>query len=485
MRGFLPAACALASVFVLTGFVFRTAAPDDVSNVQQPQDLSVTMSTAAAHPRLGLPAFVLPAGDPDLQRAAMATADVLWSDLDFEHDYYMISRTASADVPATDSIDALPYDRWTELGADRVIIGTVRRTPGGIQVDIRIVGVQGAAARKLLFSAQYSGAGCNLTNPRPCAHFMSDDIHKRTRALDGVARTKLAFTSDRDAERLVGRHLADAGAGKEIYISDYDGANQQRITANRSLNLGAMWSPDGRSLAYTSWTTGFPDVYISSLFEGRPPARPAAGTWDVQNQYASWSPDGTMLAFARFKNDDLDIWIVNRDGTGLRNLTNKPGAMDNVPTWSPSGKQIAFTSDRAGSNQIYVIGVDGVGLEKLTSGEHVDRPTWSPAQSNEIAYTVGPGPVHDICIVDVATKQVTRLTDGVGSNESPVFAPNGRHIVFTTTRWGGKEQIAIIDRTGRIQRQITSAGSNSSPSWSPAPDGHVTKSAGVSRSPRL
>jgi TolB protein len=470
MRRFLPVICALAGMAALGAS--SGSVPDDAvtSTVyQSPQDLVISLNSVAAHPKLGLPNFIVPAGDPELQQAATTVADVLWNDLDFENDYYMISRKSSATVPITDSVDALPYERWTELGADIVILGSARRAEGGFQVDIRIIGVKGRAAKQQIFGAKYSGAGCSLKNPRSCAHFMSDDIHKQTRALDGVARTKLVFTSDRDAERLVGRQLQNPGPAHEIYISDYDGANQQRITANRSINLGASWSPDGQSLAYTSYVSGFQDIYISNLFNGRAPSRPAAGTDSIKNMLPAWSPDGTRLAFASYQHEDWDIWVMNRDGTGMRNLTNKPGAIDNAPTWSPNGTQIAFTSDRTGSNQIYVIGVDGVGLEKLTSGAHVDRPTWSPAPFNDIAYTVGVGPTYDVSVVDVATKQVIVLTDGVGSNESPSFAPNGRHIVFKTTRWGGKEQLAIVGRDGKALRRITDVGNNNYPNWSRSP----------------
>jgi TolB protein len=471
MRRSVALLCALSATGVLAASAPRVAGGDAVGSVPlQQQDLSISLNSVSPHPKLGVPDFTVPGGDAELQQAALTTANVLWADLDFESDYYVIPRTSSQTVPVTDVITALPYDRWAELGANAVVVGTARRVEGGFQVDIRIIGVGGRSDKQQIFGAQYSGSGCGFKDPRACAHFMSDDIHKKLRALDGVARTKLVFTSDRDSERMATRRIANSGASLELYISDYDGANQQRITANQSMNLGATWSPDGRSLAYTSWVSGFPDIYISNLFEGRAPSRPAGGTADVKNQFGAWSPDGTKLAFASFQNNDWDIWVMNRDGTGMHNVTNKPGAIDNAPTWSPNGTQIAFTSDRAGSNQIYIIGVDGVGLEKLTSGPHCDRPTWSPAPFNDIAYTVGTGPNYDISLVDVATKQVIALTDGIGSNESPAFAPNGRHIVLKTTRWG-KEQIAIIDRAGKIQRRITDAGKNGYPSWSRLPGG--------------
>jgi len=139
--------------------------------------------------------------------------------------------------------------------------------------------------------------------------------------------------------------------------------------------------------------------------------------------------------------------------------------VDISPTWSPSGTQIAFTSDRTGTPQIWIIGVDGLNLVKKTSGSYCDRPTWSAAPFNEIAYASKNGPGFDIEILDLATNQVRQLTFGEGSNESPAFSANGRHIVFTSTR-AGKTQVFSMARDGKDVRQLTKTGNNEKPDWS-------------------
>ena len=133
-----------------------------------------------------------------------------------------------------------------------------------------------------------------------------------------------------------------------------------------------------------------------------------------------------------------------RDGSNLRRLTNNP-ASDVSPTWAPSGTQIAFTSDRSGTPQIYVMGVDGLGQHMVTRESYADRPTRSPAPYNEIAYTARTGPGNDIKILDLASGQVRQLTFGEGTNESPSFSPNGRHLAFMSTR-SGKSQIFTLAR---------------------------------------
>jgi TolB protein len=157
---------------------------------------------------------------------------------------------------------------------------------------------------------------------------------------------------------------------------------------------------------------------------------------------------------------------MNRDGSNVRRITNSP-AIDTTPTWSPNGTQIAFTSDRAGTPQIYVVGVDGLNLRRITTNDSwADRPTWSPAPFNEIAYAGRTGPAFDIKVYDLAAGQTRQITFGEGSNESPAYSPNGRHIAFASTRNGRGTQIYTMARDGKNVRQVTRDGNNYTPSWS-------------------
>ena len=143
----------------------------------------------------------------------------------------------------------------------------------------------------------------------------------------------------------------------------------------------------------------------------------------------------------------MDIYVMNRDGSGVRQLTTS-GEPNSTPTWSPTGTQIAFTSGRSGAAQIWVMDTEGLNVRRLTFNDTgADRATWSPAPFNEIAYSARNGPGFDIRIYDVATGQTRQLTNGEGSNESPAFAPNGRHLAFTSTR-AGKVQ-SLHDRPRR------------------------------------
>jgi TolB protein len=384
--------------------------------------------------------------------------DVLFDDLAFEREFYMIGKDVIATVPRLTSIDDIQMDRWRELNANALVVGSVEKTANGAIVKVKVIDV---SSGHMSLGKEYSGS---IANPRLYAHTISDEIHL-LRGLKGVARTKLAFTSDRDAERMKGPQ-GDRDI-KEIYLTDYDGAGPKRVTVSKTLNVAPVWSPDGQALAYTSYRTGefsvFQDIIVSLLYKGVRQT-PLNGDPNKQNYLPAWSPDGSKMAFTSNRDGNPEIYVVNRDGSGLRRLTNH-SAIDSTPTWNPAGTQIAWTSDRTGNPQIWFMNADGTGQRKLTSESWCDRPTWSPEPFNEIAYASRTGAGFDIKIYSFGKGESTRVTDGIGTNESPAFSPNGRHIAFTSTR-NGKQQIFTIARDGNDLRQITREGNNGYPNWS-------------------
>jgi len=421
---------------------------------QQPNELVVPIvSEGGAAPRLALPDFIALSTDAETIATAKTISQVLWDDLNFEREFSFIPRDVYGSIPKATSFGDIPFDRWRELNADGLVVGTVQKVSAGFHVEMKLFNVR---TRQPVYPRAYDGS-----NARLFAHTMSDEIHKSQRALNGVARSRLTFDSDRDGERMKG--TVQNRSIKEIYISDYDGENQRRVTVGQTLNIAPRWSPDGRSIAYTSYRRGGANLFISNIFQGTLD-EVTKGDKVGENWLPAWSPDGTKLAFSSTRDGNPEIYVVNRDGSGLRRITNNPG-IDITPTWSPSGTQIAFTSDRSGSPQIYIVGADGLNLSKKTSESYCDRPTWSPAPFNEIAFSSRSGPGFDIHVLDLSTGLTKVLTFGEGTNESPAFSPNGRHIVFTSTR-SGKTQVFTMARDGKDVRQITKAGNNEKPDWS-------------------
>ena len=437
----------------------QASQPPAPQTPQQPSEVSTVITgDAQAPPRLAVPDFVALSNDAETERIAKIISQVLFDDLTFEREFALLPRDTYATIPVAKSMADVPLDRWRELNADGVVAGTVQKTAAGVHVEVRLFNAR-IRPPQSAFNRSYDGSAAN---PRLYGHTISDEMHMEQSGLRGVARTKLTFNSDRDGERVTG--TVENRTVKEIYMADYDGENAKRLTVNRSLNINSTWSPDGRSIAYTSFRRVLPNIFISNIYQGTleeltknpPPAN---------NVLPAWSPDGTRICFASNRDGNFELYVVNRDGSNLRRLTNHP-ASDVTPTWSPSGTQIAFVSDRTGQPQIYIVGVDGLGLRRVgTPDAYADRPTWSPAPYNEIAYAARTGPGQDVKVIDLGSGQVRQLTFGEGTNESPAWAPNGRHLAFTSTRLG-KTQVFVMSRDGKNLKALTKTGSNYQPDWS-------------------
>jgi TolB protein len=456
----LSAMGALAAAASLSLLAQPQQPPAPPTQPQQPTDVTVRLEgEGGLPPKLVIAPFVAASSDAETVAAARTITDVLFDDLAFEREFYMIGKDVTATVPKLTSLDDVQMYRWRELNANGLVVGSVEKTANGAVVKVKVIEVNSG---RVSLGKEYSGS---IANPRLYAHTISDEIHQQLRGLKGVARTKLAFTSDRDAERMKGPQ-GDRDI-KEIYLTDYDGAGPKRVTVSRTLNVAPVWSPDGQALAYTSYRMGqfsvFQDIIVSLLYKGVRQT-PLNGDPNKQNYLPAWSPDGSKMAFTSNRDGNPEIYVVNRDGSGLRRLTNH-SAIDSTPTWNPAGTQIAWTSDRTGNPQIWFMNADGTGQRKLTSESWCDRPTWSPEPFNEIAYASRTGAGFDIKIYSFGKGENTRVTDGIGTNESPAFSPNGRHIAFTSTR-NGKQQIFTIARDGNDLRQITREGNNGYPNWS-------------------
>jgi TolB protein len=454
-----PSATLIAiAIAVAIGGGLRPSAQQPPAAPQQPTDVELVISgDGGTPPRYAVPDFI--AVTPDMAEVAKVIGPVLFDDLAFERDVTLVARDVVATVPAARAADQVPFNSWREDGADAVIFGSVQRSGNTVSVQVRLFNVR---TRQQVFGQEYTGP---TTNPRGFAHRIADDIHKQQRNLRGVAQSKIAFVSDRARTQAAGVRRKDV---KEIYISDYDGANQRRATLSTDMHLNPNWTPDGSGIAYSSWDGASAgretDIVLSFLYKG---VREVPTKGVGSNFHPAFSPDGSQIAFTSNRDGDSEIYVMNRDGGNVRRLTNN-NAIDSSPTWSPGGTQIAFVSNRASplTPRLYLMNADGSSQRPVNMpGGHVDKPTWAPAPYNEIAFSARVGGGFDIHVYDIATQAVRSVTSGEGSNESPAYSANGKHIAFSSTRQG-RAQIFTIGRDGKGVRQITREGTNTLPAWS-------------------
>jgi TolB protein len=328
--------------------------------------------------------------------------------------------------------------------------------------EVALLGATHAEEDKLVFEGQLIDVGSAKTilakryrgKPsvtRRMAHTFANEVVLYLTGTPGIALSQIAFTSDRSGE---GR--------KEIFIMDYDGHGQRRVTNHRSTSMSPAWSPSGDAIAYTSFLGGYPGVYLADLVSGRKRALVISGSLNIT---PSFSPDGSQLTFARSLEGNIEIFTCDRNGGSLRRLTTSP-AIDTNPSWSPKGNLIAFTSSRAGNPHIYLMDSDGADQRRMTvDGTYNDGAAWSP-DGERIAFTSRRDGVFQIAVMTVATRDIKLLTSGSGENESPAFSPDGRKIVFTSRRTGTKQLYVMDAGDGGNVHQLTDAGSNDMADWS-------------------
>jgi TolB protein len=432
---------------VLAAQVPQASPAPPTGTPQQPREFDVVYGVE----HFAIPDCIPRPGDEAGREACRTLTQVLRNDLLFENQK-LLDEKLMAVIPPLNP-EKPNFVDWQGIGATMLVGMRAWVTGGELTVEAKLYAV---GPGKTVLAKRYAG---KADNPRIFAHQMSDEI-LALGSMKGVARTKIAFVSNRDSEN---------GRTKELYIMDYDGYNPRRVTVNKNINILPAWSPDGRSLAYVSYRRNTPDIYLASIFEGKSSnLTNGAG----QNFAPSFSPDGKRIAYSSTRGGNSEIWIANADGSGARKLTSSPG-LDTAPVWSPTGQEVAFTSDRAGTPQIYVMDSEGLNVRRLTNvGNWNDAPAWNPAkQFSEIAYTSRIEGGFNIAVVDFATRQVRQITEGHGSCEYPSWAPSGRHLTFACGR-GAKWQIGVADREGRNVTMLPAGpGKNEQPDWGPGMSG--------------
>jgi TolB protein len=404
-------------------------------------------------PRFAVPDCVPKRPDEASQAACRTITQVLRADLRFENLSFVQDSLMSAIPPLNPQ--APKFDDWKGIGANILVVTQASIEGGELVGDVLVYFVSNGQS---MLQRHYSS---KLDYPRAIAHAASDDIMTLTQ-YKGVAKTRIAFVSDRDSTK--------QKPSKELYIVDYDGFNPRRVTVNGSLNLLPTWRPDGQAIAYVSYRQGSPRLFLAKIFEGQNVTNVSGEKGDDQAFSPSFSPDGKSIAFASNRSGSTDVFIAGADGSSPRRLTTTQ-ANDTAPCFSPTGQEIAFTSDRTGTPQLWLMDVDGLNVRRLTvgSGSWNDGCAWNPAkQYSEIAYTARlEAGGFDIAIIDLATRQVRQITQGRGSCEYPSWAPNGRHLVFSCKR-NNRWEITIADRDGRsLQTLATGPGNNVQPDWGP------------------
>jgi TolB protein len=390
---------------------------------------------------IAVPTFAV-VGASDQGGAGRMLAEVTGQDLTFTGLFSVLAGTAP--LPADDPTALrAALSQFAGAGAHAALSGRLALRGDRASGEMRLYDLTSPEQQVIATKAFEVSAG----QVRRIAHKVADEVVRQFTGEPGSADTKLAFARGQ-------------GRSKELYAVDYDGYGEVRLTTNGSINLSPVWSPDGRSIAFTSYLKGYPDLYRLFVFERRPLQTLAA--FIGINASPAWNPDGRQVALTMSKDGNAEIYVLNIATGAYRRLTRHPG-IDTDPTWSPSGRQIAFISDRLGQPNIFVMDDEGANVRQLTSGGFHTQPRWSP-RGDRIAFTARRG-AHSIWIVNADGSSPRRIDTGGGDAEGASWSPDGRHIAFQSNR-SGVWQVYTMHADGSDQRSVAAADATS-PSWSP------------------
>lgn len=380
--------------------------------------------------------------------------ETLFNDLDNAGIFDLVSKSFyPLEVPGNPS--EVRFDAWSNppVNASMLAFGDLGVTGGNVMVHGWLFDVKNTASPQVL-GKQYADQATSDA-ARTIAHrFANEIIFRLGGGVTGIAESKIYFVSERSGH-------------KEIWVMDYDGANQHAVTRLGTISLSPRISPDGSRLAFSSLTKTSWEIKMFSIELNRLVSFPAFGGTNLS---PSWTPDGTKLAFSSSRGGDPNIYTVDAGGGGLHRLTSGRGP-DVSPTWNrKTGAQIAFVSGRTGLPQVYTMEGDGTNIQRVTDQGYAVSPSWSPnGQFLALAWfrKYGPGApgANDIYLMDIASKQWVQLTHDGGRNDFPTWSPDGRHIVFQSSR-SGSEQIWTMLADGTKIQQLTFSGRNSQPNWS-------------------
>jgi Tol biopolymer transport system component len=260
----------------------------------------------------------------------------------------------------------------------------------------------------------------------------------------------------------------------QIFVMDLASGKYRRVSPGVGKTTCAYFRPDGRKIIFASshldpdakkhyaeeyrlreeekkqgkrrrYVWDF-DPYMD-IFEANPDGSglkrlTAAKGYDAEGSY---SADGKQIVFCSNRDGNLELYIMDADGSNVRKLTNAPNCYNGGPFFSPDGKRVIFRSDRKKKDhlQLYVINSDGTGERALTDDDN--WVFWAPywyKDGKHIIYTAADHsnptvrPNYDLYWLNIETGKKVRLTFAPGADVLPVFSPDYRKVLWTSSRDG-------------------------------------------------
>lgn len=352
-------------------------------------------------------------------------ASVLRSDFALISLFKVLDPASFVANPSVEGMSINPPS-WQSVGAQGVIKGQIQQTGANISVTMHFYELARGTSPSL--QKTYRGTPAEL---RGFMHDFANEVVKLLTGQAGVFGSKLTFARREGPGR------------KDVFVSDFDGANIARVSTGRGVSMLPAFGPGG--VWYSVLT---PDgMFITRSGSGDKPIIKGNGL------NMGVTACGGRLVFSSTRDGNSEIYSSNLDGSDVRRLTNDPG-IDVSPACGPGG-QIAFVSNRHGSPQIWTMDLNGGNQKRVTyKGDYNQTPAWCPDPKQQLIAFTGRDSGLDVFTLNLATGQYTRLTQGQGINKDPAFSPDCRMVAFASSRGG----IYISNPQGLNQIRVVSGG---------------------------
>lgn len=333
---------------------------------------------------------------------------------------------------------------WRQRNADTLVAGSITRLADG-RFDVRF---------RLwdIVKAQDLGGQSYAVPPgdlRLVAHRMADYIYEKLTGDRSVFSTRIAY-------------VTKASGRFSLWVADADGENAQSALASPEPIISPAWSPSGGQLAYVSFESRKPVVYVHDVATGK---RRLVANFKGSNSAPAWSPDGKSLVVTLSRDGGSQLYVMDANGGEPKRLTQSNG-IDTEPVYAPDGRSVYFVSDRGGAPQIYRVPSSGGTVDRVTfSGTYNTSPAVS-ADGRWLAYISRIGGAFKLQVMELATSNVTSLTD-TSADESPSFSPNSKLLVYAT-QYQGRESLMTTTLDGKIKARLAGqSGDIREPDWGP------------------
>lgn len=354
-------------------------------------------------------------------------------------------------VRGLDEASRPEWSRVRSLGADTLLAGSINRLADG-RFDVRcrlwdvVRGVDLGSQSLVVGAAEL----------RYTAHRLADWIYEKLTGERGVAATRIAYitkTGGTTAPRF------------NLWVADSDGEGASSALASSEPIISPAWSPNGQQLAYVSFESRKPVVYVHEVATGK---RRIVADYKGSNSSPAWSPDGRNLVVTLSRDGGSQMFLMAASGGGEPRKLSSSLSIDTEAVFAPDGQNIYFVSDRGGSPQIYRMPVSGGTAQRVSfSGNYNISPAISP-NGSKLAFISRIGGAFKLVLQDLASGTVQPLTE-TDADESPSFSANGKQIIYATQiTSSGRWQEALMTTTldGRVKSKLTaSIGDIREPDW--------------------